>query len=69
MQKFTNISGKDRKKYETVMEKLDEFFFIRNNVISERASLTALFDESMEQFITTCEILQIWQIERRNDSR
>ena len=33
----TNISSEDRKKYSTVVEKLEEFFKIRKNVIYERA--------------------------------
>ena len=50
-----NISSEGRKKYSTVMEKLDEFFKIRKNVIHERAWFNRkmqLAEESVEQFIT-----------------
>ena len=51
----TNISNEGRKKYSTIMEKLNEFFQIRKNVIYERARFNRRVqqaDESVEQFIT-----------------
>ena len=51
----TNISSDDRKSYSTVMEKLNDFFKIRKNVIYERARFNRrvqLADESVEHFIT-----------------
>lgn len=51
----TNISDGDRKKYDPVMAKLDEFFKVRRNVIFERARFNRrnqLEGESAEQYIT-----------------
>ena len=52
----TNISSKDRKKYESVMTKFDTFFNVRKNVIFERAHFNRRRqgpNESIEQFITS----------------
>ena len=51
----TNISGDDRKKYKSVIEKFDAFFKVRRNVIFERAKFNRrnqLPGESAEQYIT-----------------
>ena len=51
----TNISDADRKKYENVMLKFDEFFKVRRNVIFERARFNRRVQkegESADQFIT-----------------
>ena len=51
----TNISAADRKKYENVMLKFDEFFKVRRNVIFERARFNRRVQkegESADQFIT-----------------
>ena len=51
----TNIRSDGRKSYSTVMEKLNDFFKIRKNVIYERARFNRrvqLADESVEHFIT-----------------
>ena len=50
----TNISAGDRKKYEAVLNKFDEFFQVRKNIIFERARFnrrSQLPEESAEQFI------------------
>ena len=51
----TNISTENRKKYQKVLEKLDEFFAVRRNVIFERAHFnrcTQQQGESAEDYIT-----------------
>ena len=51
----TTISDADRKKYENVMLKFDEFFKVRRNVIFERARFNRRVQkegESADQFIT-----------------
>ena len=51
----TNISSEDRKKYDSVMAKFDEFFGVRRNVIFERAKFNRriqLPGESAEKYIT-----------------
>ena len=51
----TNITKADRKKYETVVSKFDEFFQVRRNVIYERARFNRRDQrdgESAEQYIT-----------------
>ena len=51
----TNISEKDRKKYDSLMAKFDNFFKVRKNVIFERIRLnrrSQLDGESAEQYIT-----------------
>ena len=51
----THISDDDRKKYDTVLGKFDEFFQVRKNVIFERARFNRrhqLQDETSEQYIT-----------------
>ena len=52
----TSISDEERKSYETVLRKLDDFFKVRKNVIFERAQFNRRCqkeDESVEQFITS----------------
>ena len=52
----TNISAEDRKKYEPVMKKFDDFFSVRRNVILERARFNRrnqMAGESAEAYITT----------------
>lgn len=52
----TNIMTKDRKKYDAVLRKFDEFFGVRRNIIFERARINRrnqLPDDSAEQFITS----------------
>ena len=51
-----NITEDDRKKYKSVLGKLDEFFKVRKNVIFERARFNKRSqreDESAEQYITS----------------
>ena len=51
----TNISTENRKKYQKVLEKFDEFFAVRRNVIFERAHFnkrTQQQGESAEDYIT-----------------
>ena len=51
-----NITKDNRKKYESVLAKLDEFFKVRRNVIFERARFNQRSqreDESAEQYITS----------------
>ena len=51
----TNISEEDRKVYNSVMAKFDEFFKVRKNVIFERAKFNCrnqLPGETAEQYIT-----------------
>ena len=51
----THISDDDRKKYDTVLGKFEEFFQVRKNVIFERARFNRrhqLQDETSEQYIT-----------------
>ena len=51
-----NITEDDRKKYESVLAKLDEFLKVRRNVIFERARFNQRSqreDESAEQYITS----------------
>ena len=51
----TNIADEDRKKYAKVVEKFDEFFRVRRNVIFERAKFNSRnqgAEESAEQYIT-----------------
>ena len=51
----TNISTENRKKYQKVLEKFDEFFAVRRNVIFERARFnkrTQQQGESAEDYIT-----------------
>ena len=52
----TNISAEDRKKYEPVMKKFDDFFSVRRNVILKRARFNRrnqMAGESAEAYITT----------------
>lgn len=52
----TYITTDDRKKYDAVLKKFDEFFGVRRNVIFERARFNRrnqLPDESAEQCITS----------------
>ena len=52
----TNITAAERKQYQSVIEKLDEFFQVRRNVIFERARFNRRVQkegESVEQFITS----------------
>lgn len=52
----TDITTNDRKKYDAVLKKFDEFFAVRRNVIFERARFnqrSQLQGESVEHFITT----------------
>ena len=53
----TKIGGEDRKKYNKVVEKFDEFFKVRRNVIFERAKFNHWSGESIEQFITELYVL------------
>ena len=56
----TKIGEEDRKKYNKVVEKFNEFFKVRRNVIFERAKFNCQFQqsgESVEQFITELYIL------------
>ena len=51
----TNASADDRKKYDTILQKFDDFFRVRKNIIFERARFNRRSqqpDESAEQFIT-----------------
>jgi len=51
----TKIAAEDRKKYQSVVKKFDEFFDIRRNVILERAKFNCRnqrVGESAEQYIT-----------------
>ena len=51
----TRISDKDRKKYSKVIEKFDQYFEVRHNVIFERARFNRRSQqqgESAEDFIT-----------------
>ena len=51
----TNITAEERRKYESVLGKFDEFFKVRRNVIFERAKFNRRIQqrgESVEQFIT-----------------
>ena len=51
----TDISEENKKKYDQVISKFDEYFQVRKNIVYERASFnraTQLYDESAEQFIT-----------------
>ena len=51
----TNISADDRKKYDPVMSKFDEFFQVRRNIIFERAKFNRRNQqagESAEKYIT-----------------
>ena len=51
----TNITVADRKKYDKVVEKLDEFFKVRRNTVFERAKFNRrnqMQGESIEQYIT-----------------
>ena len=51
----TGISDDDRKKYDKVIQKFDEFFKVRRNIIFERAKFNSrnqLAGESAEQYIT-----------------
>ena len=61
-----NISSDDRKSYSTVMEKLNDFFKIRKNVIYERARFNRrvqLADESVEHFITNLyQLVEHWDL-------
>ena len=53
--KSTNITEGDRSKYDKVLEKLDEFFKVRGNVIFERARFNRRIQrqgETAEQYIT-----------------
>ena len=58
----TNISSDSRKGYSTVMEKLNDFFKIRKNVLYECAHFNQriqLADESVEHFITNlCQLVE-----------
>ena len=51
----TTITIEQRKDYEQVVQKFDEYFKVRKNLVYERASFNLahqLADESAEQFIT-----------------
>ena len=51
----TNITAEQKKEYRQVVQKFDEYFKVRKNLIYERASFNLahqLADESAEQFIT-----------------
>ena len=51
----TNISEADKKKYNSVVQKFDEFFQVRKNVIFERARFnrrSQLEGESVEEYLT-----------------
>jgi len=51
----TNITNEQRKEYRLVVQKFDEYFKVRKNLVYERASFnlaSQLADESVEQFIT-----------------
>ena len=51
----TNVTGEERKTYNTVVEKFNEFFQVRRNVIFERARFNRRQQrdgESVEQYIT-----------------
>ena len=52
----TNITSGQRKKYDTVVAKLDSFFQVRKNTIFERATFNRHCqgeDETAEEFTTT----------------
>ena len=51
----TDISATDKKKYNSVVQKFDEFFHVRKNVIFERARFnrrSQLEGESVEEYLT-----------------
>ena len=51
----TNITAEQKKEYRQVVQKFDEYFKVRKNLVYERASFNLahqLADESAEQFIT-----------------
>jgi len=51
----TNISEEDRKKYNTILGKFDDYFKVRQNTILERAKFNCRSQqegESTEQYIT-----------------
>ena len=61
----TNITEEDKKLFSKVMEKFDEFFKVRHNVIFERARFNhgkQLLGESAEKYIAEKYIAEIYRL-------
>ncbi len=71
----THISEEDKKVFSKVVEKLDDYFKVRHNVIFERARFNQrnqMPGESTEKYIAEiyrCRKLQIWSTQRRTHMR
>ena len=57
----TNILTENRKKYQKVLEKFDEFFAVRRNVIFERARFNKRTQQQANQRKTTLQFYTSWQ--------